>query len=86
MAAMTMADRAPGENVRAMHLGARLVHGFMNSFRVLARSGQPSLTANFGQELVGSVGPLERTSPSIACGEEGSDAVTPVGGVPGRAS
>jgi hypothetical protein len=80
MAAMTMADRARGENVLAMHLGARLVHPLMNSFRVLAGSGRPSLTANFGQELVGSVGPLDRTSPSIACGGEGSDAVTHVGG------
>ena len=46
MAAMTMADRARGENVLAMHLGARLVHRIMNSFRVLAGSGQPSLTGD----------------------------------------
>jgi hypothetical protein len=31
------------------------------------------LTAGFGQERVGRVGPLDRASPSIALGEEGQD-------------
>jgi hypothetical protein len=45
----------------------------MNSFRVSADSGQPPLAAGLGQELVGSVGPLDRLCASVAVGEEAQD-------------
>jgi hypothetical protein len=84
------AQPGPGRDPRLGRIGrhesdptgeeALLVHRIMNSFRVLAGSGQSPLTEDFGHELVGRVGPLDRASPSIALGEEGQDALTHVGG------
>ena len=57
-----------------------LVHRIMNSFRVSAGSRQSPLTAYCSQELLGSIGPLDRVSPSVALGEEAQDALTHVVG------
>jgi hypothetical protein len=42
----------------------------MNSFRVLAGSRQPPVAADFDPQLLGSIGPLDRASASIALGED----------------
>ena len=52
----------------------------MNSFRVLAGGRQPPLTADFAQELLSGVGPLDRLSPSVALGEEAENALADVVG------
>src|SRR5262249_39722632 len=41
---------------------------------------QSPLTADFGQELLGGVGPLDRLSPTVALGEKAQDALADVVG------
>jgi hypothetical protein len=79
-AARAMRDGDIGDVLVTQDGSWSVLHHFMNSFRVSAGRREPPLTADCAQQLLGGIGPPDRSRPSVALGEEAQDALADVVG------